>query len=258
MISAVVLTKNEEKNLERCLRSLQWCSEIIVIDDNSTDKTLEIAQEFRTKIFKKDLNEDFAQQRNFALRQGFDGELSRTAQGEWVLFVDADEEVSRELKDEILRETKEALVNGFYLKRKDYLFGKWLKYGETGNFKILRLGRRGAGLWERGVDEIWKINGLTKTLQTPLLHYPHQTIKEFLESINERSSLNAKVFYSQGKRAGFFEWLKPFLKFIQNYFFKLGFLDGIQGFLLAVLMSFHSFLVRGKLFLLWKKEGGWK
>lgn len=250
MISAVVLTKNEENNLKRCLSSLCWCDEIILIDDFSSDNTLKIAEEYKTKVFQRNLEGNFSDQRNFGLKK---------AAGEWVLFVDADEEVPKRLKQEIIKATQNAKgINGFYLKRKDYFLGKWLGFGETARVRLLRLGRKGAGEWQGKVDEVWEIGGIKKTLKTPLLHYPHPNLTQFLESINERSTLNAQRFYEEGKRVSFFDWLKPGLKFFQNYFLRLGFLDGIQGFIFAILMSFHSFLVRGKLYLIWRKKGGWK
>jgi glycosyltransferase involved in cell wall biosynthesis len=247
MISAIVLTKNEEKILDRCLKSLSWCGEIIVVDDGSTDRTLKVAQKYTAHIYSRKLNNNFSGQRNYGLG---------LAKGKWILFVDADEEVTPALQQEIKSQIGQEGVNGFYLKRKDFLFGRWLKYGETPKVRLLRLARRGAGYWSREVDEIWEVKGPTKTLTNSLLHYHHQTLAGFLEALNERSTLNAESFFKQGQRLNLKEWLKPSAKFIQNYLFRLGFLDGIPGLLLAVLMSFHSFLVRGKLYLLWRKKRG--
>lgn len=247
MISAIVLTKNEGKTLDRCLKSLSWCDEVIVIDDGSTDKTLQIAQKYTTNIYPRNLNNNFSEQRNYGLG---------LAKGEWVLFIDADEEVLPALQREIKSQIGQEKVNGFYLKRKDLLFGRWLIHGETAKVRLLRLARRGMGLWSREVDEIWEVSGQTRTLANPLLHFHHQTLTKFLEALNERSTLNAESFYNQGLKLSLKEWFKPLAKFIQNYLLRLGFLDGIQGLLLAVLMSFHSFLVRGKLYLLWQKKEG--
>lgn len=250
MISAVVLAKNEEKNIRRCLEGLKWCDEILVIDDDSDDRTVGIAERFGARVIKHSLSRDFAQQRNFGLEK---------ARGEWVFFVDADERVSGKLTNEIQTLTRSNAViqigvNGFYLKRVDFFMGRWLKYGEIGKIRILRLARKDAGKWVRSVDEKWEVAGKTKVLTNPLLHYSHSSLTKFLTSINERSSLNAQEFYEEGKRITFGEWLKPLVKFVQNYFFRLGFLDGTAGFVFAVLMSLHSFMVRGKLYLLWQKK----
>lgn len=252
MISAVVLTKNEEKNIRECLSGLSWCDEVLVIDDNSTDKTREIAEECGAKIIGHSLDGNFAGQRNFGLEK---------AKGDWVFFVDADERVSRELEEEIKEKLKENRgIKGYYLRRVDNFMGKWLKHGEIGGvggiggIKILRLAKKGAGKWVRNVDEVWKIDGKTEILKNPLLHYPHPNLTQFLESVNERSTMNAEYLFEKNEKLNFFEWGKPFLKFIQNYFLKFGFLDGMSGFVFAVLMSLHSFLVRGKLYLLWRKS----
>lgn len=247
MISAVVLAKNEEKNLRRCLKSVTWADEILVVDDESTDNTVEIAKTFNAEIFSHSLNNDFSCQRNFGLVK---------ARYDWVFFLDADEEVTPDLKREILSEINKTnqKVVGFYFKRMDFFLGKWLKHGETQFVKILRLAKKGEGQWKRRVDEIWVIKKETKVFKNPLLHYSHTNLKVFLERINRRSSLNAEVFYEEKKGLYFYEWLKPLGKFILNYFARLGFLDGVNGFVFAVLMSYHSFLVRSKLYVLERKK----
>ena len=245
MISVVVLTKDEEKNLSQCLGSVKWVDEILVIDDNSTDKTLEIAKKFGGKIFTHSLNNDFAAQRNFALRQ---------AQGQWVLFVDADERVSLELANEIKKEIKEKKVDGFYLKRQDFFGGRALKYGETANVRLLRLGRKGKGKFEREVHEVWDIKGNISELKNPLLHFPHQTLSDFIDHVNFHSSLHAEALKKEGVRPSLFRIIfNPLGKFIQNYIFRCGFLDGTSGIIVALMMSFHSFLARAKLYQLSKK-----
>lgn len=243
MISAIVLTKNEEKNIAACLETLKWCDEIIVIDDYSKDRTAEIAQGMGAKVYQRNLNGDFATQRNFGIAK---------AASYWILFLDADERISKELREEIrtkLDNLKDQTVNGFYFKRDDFFLGKKLKYGETAKIRLLRLAKKGKGFFEREVDEAWKIKGKTEEFKNPLLHYSHLTLGEFMESINNFSSLNARVFLKKNCRVNVFEWFKPPAKFIQNYFFRLGFLDGTGGFIIAAMMSYHSFLVRAKLWM---------
>lgn len=249
LISVVILTKNEEENLERCLESVKWVDEIVIVDDYSKDKTVEIAQKFGTKVYFRSLDGNFSNQRNYGLDK---------ATGEWILFVDADEEVTETLKNEISKKIKNHKFEAFRLKRSDFFCGKWLKYGETGAVKLIRLAKKGIGKWEGLVDEKWNVKGRIGTLNSPLLHYSHPNLSQFLVSINERSTLNAKGFYNKRKRLNIIEWLKPFFKFILNYFLRLGWLDGTHGFVFSVLMSFHSFLVRGKLYLIWRKGAEWK
>jgi glycosyltransferase involved in cell wall biosynthesis len=257
MISAIVLTKNEEKNIKKCLKSLhQLVDEIIVIDDFSHDKTVKIAQDLGAKVYQRKLNNDFSCQRNFGLQK---------AKGKWVFFLDADERVSSRLKAEILKNLDITLydrgklyqgVVGFELKRKDKFLGKWLRFGETGGLKLVRLARKEAGKWQRPIHEVWQLKGQTAKLKNPLIHEKELTLDEFLKKIDRYSSLRAKELYKKRVRTNAFLIMAyPVGKFWQNYFFRLGFLDGQPGLVMAVMMSLHSFLVRAKLYLLWKNKG---
>lgn len=248
MISAVVLTKNEEKNIAACLETLSWCDEVIVIDDISTDKTVQIAKKMGATVYEHALAHDFSAQRNFGLQK---------AKEDWVLFVDADERISSALWYEIMASINNPIGGyvGFYLKRRDIMWGKELQHGETGNIKLLRIAKKDAGVWEGQVHERWKIKGKTMVLKNILTHYPHQTVKEFLQEINYYTDLRSKELYAQKVRTSWV-WIIFYskAKFVYNYIVKLGFLDGLQGLVFALMMSFHSFLVRSKLWLLWEKK----
>lgn len=248
MITAIVLTKNEEKNIVGCIDSIKWCDEIIVVDDNSTDNTLELLKKTKAKIFTRDLDDNFSMQRNFALEKSM---------GDWVLFVDADERISDSLRYEIESTISGSLspFDAFSIKRRDVLWGRKLKYGETGNIKFVRFARRGSGNWSGVVHEDWKIKGKVGVLKNPIMHYPHQSISEFLKEINFYTDLRSKQLFDSGVRTYFWSVIAyPKAKFLLNYFLKRGFLDGVPGLVFAVIMSFHSFLVRGKLWLLWQKK----
>jgi glycosyltransferase involved in cell wall biosynthesis len=253
MISIIILTRNEEENILDCLETVSWADEIIILDDNSADRTLEIAEGLHLKnltIVKKDLQGDFSKQRNYALSK---------AKNDWIMFVDADERVTAELRREIndfLIEEKSTLkFNGMFIKRKDMLWGKLLKYGETGQISLLRLAKKDSGQWQGKVHEKWEVSGATEIFENYMLHFPHQTISEFLSEINFYTSIRARNLFKQNQKVSIFQIIfYPKAKFIVNYFLKLGFLDGIEGLVFAVLMSFHSFLVRGKLWLLWEKR----
>lgn len=248
MISAVILTKNEEKNIERSLQSVSWCDEIIVIDDYSSDKTVEIAKKLGAKVYIRTLHQDFSAQRNFGLEK---------AKGDWVLFIDADEKIPSPLWYEIMSYTNNPFneFTGFYIKRIDTMWGRELKYGETGNIKLLRLAKKGAGEWQGQVHETWKIKGKIITLNNALLHYPHETVEKFLKEINHYTDLRAEELFSKKKKV--YWWsiiLYPKAKFLLNYIIRRGFLDGQPGLVFALMMSFHSFLVRAKLWKLWVKK----
>lgn len=276
MVTAVVLTHNNEKTIEKTLDSLSWCDKCICIDDNSSDRTVEIVKKKKADVYIRALSGDFASQRNFGLEKVKGPE-------EWVLFVDSDEIVTDALKKEILSKIStphrhsrarppvrqesgnpssrnwipaqgQNDTNGYFIKRTDVFLGRGLRYGETAHVKLLRLAKKGAGVWIRPVHEYWDIEGHTETLDNPLIHESHTNVAQFIDEINIYSTINARYLYKQGVRSTVFAILAyPTVKFIQNYFFRLGFLDGTRGCIMALMMSFHSFLTRGKLYLLWVK-----
>ncbi len=245
MLSAVVLTRNEEKNIERCLKSLTFCDEIIVVDDYSTDKTLQRIQntKINVQVFQRKLNKDFAEQRNYGLSK---------AKNSWVLFIDADEEVSPGLRGEIKKTIATSNNDAYFIRRRDYFFGKELRFGEVKaarNTGILRLVKKDSGKWMGDVHEVFHTAKNIGKLEAFLNHYPHPTIKEFLSDVNYYSDIRAEELFTQGKRANILEiiFIPPF-KFIYTFLISLGFLDGAAGFAYAFIMSFHSFLVRAKLY----------
>lgn len=251
MITAVILTKNEEKNIMECLHALDWCNQILIIDDYSEDNTIKLIEKTDSKkvtIFKHHLANNFAQQRNFALSK---------VKTDWVLFIDADERVSVSLQYEITSIINDSLENyaGYYIKRRDTIWGKELKHGESGQMKLLRLGKKNKGEWKGNVHEIWKLEGKIGELHNSLKHYPHQDITNFLSEINYYTTIRSQELFDKQTVVSYVTILiYPFAKFIQNFFIKRGFLDGLPGLVFAIFMSLHSFLVRGKLWLLWQKN----
>ena len=254
MISAIVLSHNDEGSIARTLDSLIWCDEIIVIDDFSTDKTVDIAKKYTTNIHQHHLNDDFAAQRNYGLKIVEEGPARRSLGegGEWILFVDSDEVVSAGLAKEI-QESMEIDCMGFYMKRQDWLFGKRLRHGETGRVRLLRLAKKDAGKWERTVHEVWNVNGITGELSHTLDHFPHPDVAQFINEINHYSTLNARYLYSKNVHVRWWHIIVyPKAKFFLDYIWYLGFLDGTAGAIMALMMSLHSFLTRAKLYLLWR------
>ena len=252
MISIAILTKNEEKNILDCVESVLWADEIVIVDDFSDDRTVEVVKNLdqgkKIKIFQKKLENDFSSQRNFA--------LSKTKY-DWVLFVDADEIVSSQLRQEIndLLIDKSDKINGYFIKRQDFMWGKKINHGEVGGIKLLRLAKKNAGDWRGKVHEVWDVEGNLGELENEILHFPHQTVAEFLREISFYTTIRANELFNKKIQTNLFEIIiYPKAKFFVNYFIKLGFLDGLEGLIIAILMSFHSFLVRGKLWLLWKKK----
>lgn len=243
-LSAVILTKNEEKNIEQAIKSVDFCNETLIVDDYSEDKTVEHAKKLGARILLSHLNDDFSKQRNFA---------TENTKGEWVLFLDADEVVSVELKREIKRllylPVSEA---AYYIKRRDWFWGREVTHGEVATAAqqgIIRLVKKGSGCFAGRVHEEYKTTVSTGILKNYLNHYPHHTLVEFINRINKYSTLRAQELLQQGDNDNIFITVTyPFGKFFYTYLVKKGFLDGAAGFVYSFMMSFHSFLVRAKLY----------
>jgi glycosyltransferase involved in cell wall biosynthesis len=246
-VSVVILTHNSESTLDRCLKSVRFADEILVVDDFSTDGTFALAKERGVEIKEHKLDNDFAAQREWGAAH---------AKHEWVLFVDSDEEISAELGAEIesLDERDLDDVGGFRLRRRDFWMGHELKYGETATVRadgIARLIHKGRGEWTRPVHEVWLpfAHYELRRLRNFIDHRPHQDIAEFLREVNRYSSLRARELYEAKTAASIRDvYLIPAGKFLYTYLLKLGFLDGPAGFIYCFMMAFHSFLVRSKLY----------
>lgn len=233
-ISTVILTKNNQHTLKRLITSLSWCDEVLVIDNQSADRTRAIAKKLGAKVFIRSLKDNFAAQRNFGLAQ---------VTTDWAFFVDTDEIVSPALAREI-KSMLNSHLNGFLIKRVDYFLGKKLRFGETGHINLLRLARTNAGRWHRPVHETWQVKGPVGQLKSPLYHHPHPTLAGFITKINYYTDIEAKHRSGSLLELCFY----PPAKFMYNYFFRLGILDGLPGLVMALMMSLHSLLVRLKVY----------
>jgi glycosyltransferase involved in cell wall biosynthesis len=247
-ISIALITLNEEANLPRTLESVMPLvrdgkGEIIVVDSGSTDRTLEIARSFGARVFSEPWK-GFAAQKNSAMEK---------AAGDWVLQLDADEALEPELAGEISRnlESPGALI-GYWIPRKNYFLGRWIKHGGFYPDPKLRLIRRGAGKFEEyGAHPTIKVNGPTGTLKHALIHNAYPTLRGYIDHMNSYSSSGAEIAVEKGH--GSFNLLnivvRPKLTFIYNYIFRLGFLDGREGFLLHF---YHAVYVS------WKYSKAWE
>ncbi len=241
MLTSVIIAKNEEATIAKRLKELSFCDEKIVIDDYSSDKTIEIAKQNAAKVYKRHLNGDFSAQRNFALTR---------AKGDWVLFVDADESVNSSLRAEIKTAVESKSCDGYYLRRQDSFVGRNLTAGDWGEKKLLRLARKNAGTWRRAVHEGWEVSGKIGTLTAPLLHSPFENLHDFFNKISFYFPIHAISNAQEGKNANFFKIIfMPFAKFVWVFVIKRGLTDGTHGFVYATGMSFHSFLAWSSLWL---------
>ena len=258
-ISAIILTYNEELNLEQCLKSIaDLVTEIIIVDSGSTDKTLEIAKRYGAKIYEHQFTNQ-AEQFNWALD-------NIDIKGEWIFKLDADEFVLPELRkeiEEILLNTSKD-TNGFYIKRRVYFIGRWIKHGGYYPVWFLRLWRNGKGRVEdRKMDEHIVISGgESAKLKNDFVDDNQKGLKAWIEKHKKYASREAEEVYEEkygkGSNRNFYyrtpAFLRVFLYFIYRYFFRLGFLDGIAGLVFHFLHGFwYRWLVDVEIFKLYQK-----
>ncbi len=248
-ISAVILTKNEEQNLPRCLESLRWVDEILVLDSESTDKTVETAKKLGATVYRLPW-EGFGKQKQKGVE---------LAAGEWVLSIDADEVVTPALQVEITsRVSTENGTVGYYLKRRAYFLGRFVRHGGWYPDWVLRLFQKGKGRFTPvPVHESVILDGPVGRLDADLLHFTDPNFSHYLAKLNRYTDLSAQEFFERGKRGSLFKILaNPAAKFFSQYFLKAGFLDGRAGFILACASAFHVFSKYVKLWELSQPEGG--
>ena len=247
-LSVVLITHNEERNLPRTLESVMPLvrdgkGEIIVVDSGSTDRTVEIAQSYRAKVFIETWK-GFAAQKNSAMDK---------ASMDWVLQLDADEALEPELAAEIEVALRlDSTTRGFWIPRKNFFLARWIKHGGFYPDPKLRLIRRGAGQFEEyGAHPTIKVFGPTGTFSHALLHNAYPTLRDYIDHMNSYSSMGAEVAVGQGRRGFSFAdiVIRPALTFIYNYFIRLGFLDGREGLLLHL---YHSVYVSWKYAKVWE------
>lgn len=239
-ISVIIITYNEEQNIKECLESVQWADEIIIVDAFSSDKTLEICKDYTNKIYQREWK-GYADQKNFALS---------FATSPWVFWIDADERVTPELKREIKERIKDNRFAGFYVKRKNYFKGVWLRYGGWYPDYTLRIFKKEAGHFEeKRVHEKVILKGRVDYLKNHLLHYTYNSLNEYIYRQNIYTQLAAEDLYKQGKKyrvhRGFLLF-KFLTKFLETYFYKGGILDGYYGFLISISASYFASLKYAK------------
>jgi glycosyltransferase involved in cell wall biosynthesis len=225
-ISSVIICKNEEQNIDGCLKSIEWVDEIILVDAYSTDKTIEIAGEFpNVKIIQNEWK-GYASQRKFG--------LSKSAH-DWTFILDADERCTPELQNEIISSVRERKnVYGYYIPRKSFFLGKWIKHGGWYPGYQMRLFRKEfTGITDRMVHEGYEVEGETAKLKNDILHYTVTNLSSFMNRVNKYSDLTAKE-KSGIKKIKLTDLLfRPAAAFIQSYIIKRGFLDGIHGLMVS-------------------------
>ena len=246
-LSVVIITLNEQENIERCLKSVvDLADEIVIVDSGSTDKTVEIAKKYKATIYVREFD-NYANQKNYALTK---------AQGEWILSLDADEEITPELRNEIksVISGQWPVVGAYSIPRKNIIFGKFIKYSrwQPELDRHIWLFRKESARWVGRVHEEVVVDGEVGRLKSPKIHYQYKTVREFVDMMNSYSELEAEEKSKKGVKFSFFRiFFDPLYNFSVRYFYRLGFLDGKHGFVLAYLMAIYHLLVWVKI---WERQ----
>lgn len=235
ILSVIIITLNEERNIGRCLESVKWADEIIVVDSGSTDKTIEISESYGAKVYKRGWSGDAAQ-RNFGIDK---------ATGEWCLVLDADEEVTTELSESIKKTLENPTSTGYKIHRRSYFLGKILNHGDWGRDWIVRLFLRKKHLYT--LDIVHSKLDLSKsnagTLDGKLIHYTQESIYSSVKKLNDYSTLSAKMMKEKGKGSYVLKAvLRGNLAFLRSYVMRAGFLDGIEGYICAKNIGLGAYL----------------
>ncbi|MFH1823759.1 MAG: glycosyltransferase family 2 protein [Candidatus Firestonebacteria bacterium] len=246
-ISVIIITYNEQNNIKKCLESVKWADEIIIVDSGSKDKTLDIVKKYTDKIYIHKWR-GYSKDKNFGISK---------AKNEWILSIDSDEIVSDKLKREIIRVIKNTKFDGFFISRKVYFLNKWIKHCGWYPDYQLRLFKRSKGRFDENklVHEHVKLNGRIGYLKSNLLHFPYKDLNQYFQRFNKYTTLSANEMYKEDKKGCFINlMLNPFFTFFKMYFLKLGFLDGFSGFVVCFLSSFYNFVKYSKLWELTRKK----
>ena len=234
MISAY----NEEEKIEKCLSSVKdIADEIIFVDNSSTDGTVRIARKYTDKVFSRENNPMLNVNKNFGFTK---------ATSDWILSLDADEEVTRELASEIMQLSESEAISGYFIPRKNIIFGKWIRHTGWYPDYQLRLFRADKGRFaEKQVHEVISLVGATEHLKNPMEHLNYENITQFLNKMVKTYTVSeAENLISQGYKYNSLDLVRmPLSEFLKRYFAESGYKDGMHGLVLSLLQGFYHFVV---------------
>ncbi|MEE9258783.1 MAG: glycosyltransferase family 2 protein [Nitrospinaceae bacterium] len=248
-LSVTIITRNEEKNIERCLKSVGWADEIVVLDTFSSDKTVDICRRYTDRVFQDDWH-GYGKQKNLC--------AART-RNRWVLNVDADEEISPACAEEIQKELERGPEHPlYYFPRKNFFGGRWVRYAGWYPDMISRLyDKTRVSFTEPLVHEDLMPNENAGRFEEALLHYSFEGMEDYIARQNRYSSLYAQERVENHWRAGWTHlYLRPPLVFLKTFFLRQGFREGFLGMFLSLSMAYYTFLKYAKTHSNTKKEGG--
>jgi glycosyltransferase involved in cell wall biosynthesis len=233
-VSVAIITKNEEVNIRDALESVKEFEDIVIVDAFSEDRTTDLCKEFSCRVYQQEW-QGYARQKQIAVDY---------AENQWVLILDADERVTPELRGEIEVRIKGGAFSGFYIPRRNFFLGRWIRYSGWWPDNTLRLFRKNVSHMEqREVHEKVCVNGSVGYIKSPIEHYTYSTISDYIRKMDNYSTLSAREMQDKGVFSAFFSALfSPLVVFFKMYFFRQGFRDGKHGYVLAVLYSLYTFL----------------
>lgn len=239
-VSAVIITKNEEEKIRYCLESIKWVDEIVIVDDLSTDRTVEICQEYGAKIISHKSEGNFDRQRNI----GIDN-----ASSEWIFQLDADEIVPEALKKEIQELLAQSVeFSAYQICRKNFFLGHFMRYGGFYGQHWIKLFKKSAARYiGRSVHETLEVQGKLGTIKADIEHYPFQSFSQQIARMNMYSSVEAKIMAEENttpdiKKIRYNLTIKPLKRFWKMYIKKKGYKDGMYGLIFAILFTFGPML----------------
>ncbi|MFK7873132.1 MAG: glycosyltransferase family 2 protein [Oligoflexales bacterium] len=238
-LTFVLITYNEQRNIERCLSSLPSGSNILILDSGSTDQTTHIAAKFSAHIRKRKFD-DYSQQRNAAIK------IAKTP---WIFMIDADEVLDDQLKKSIAKIMSNPPIHlqGFSIKRKLVFQGKKMNFGRTSDL-VIRLFKKENSLYQHPIHEKLIISGKISHIQGVLWHYSYTNLCDYFERFNKYTQLVAKNHYTNKRKCTTVNfWLRFWIEFINRYILRLGFLDGSRGYTYAMISSFYAWTKFSKL-----------
>lgn len=228
-----MIAYNEANNLPRCLKAVDKMGELIVVDSASADATAHIARSFGAKVYDRPFD-NYANQKNYAVSK---------ASNEWILSLDADEVLDPRLKKEILEIVAKNPNAAYRIQRKSYIFGKFLRYSGTQNDKPIRLFKKSRAHFTQPIHEYIQSDLPVRETQYGMLHYTYPTIHSYMKRLNKYTASEAQMLYEQRINISSYQvWIRAFGRFIQLYIFRLGFLDGHQGWAFCVLSAYYECL----------------
>jgi len=251
-LSVVIATRDEEKNIGKCMESVKWADEIVIVDDVSADRTVEICKGYTNKIFINDSKEDFHKNKNLGIEK---------ASKDWILSIDADERITEKLSEEIKNAIQDKERIGYYISRKNYFLGKWIRGCGWYPDYIIRLFRKGVTEWPLEIHDVPSIKDKSKVgyLNNSLIHMSYTSIEQYIKKFAQYTTKLAKEEHEKGTRITkvnflFLFLIKPLYWFCRKYFLMHGYAQGFRGFFISVASASTIFMSYAKLWEILQKD----